>query len=177
MTAKTEKDFAKKKTANIEAGDKTILIIVKPGVNFARNVVDIVREALLSADKNTVAGYIENLSDRIFSDAFTLENRKILAMLLRGEIKKKRGVKQEKGFADFIIWTHYKMLRNQGFRRQEAIRRTSEDLEGAQSLPKTDLFRQAAEGRYWKEENISENVEKIITKLDKIFDLTPETSK
>ncbi|MGA3281095.1 MAG: hypothetical protein ABSD50_08940 [Smithella sp.] len=155
------------------------VISVKHGVNFPRNIADLVRNALLEADKDKVAEYIEwlleskSFPDEFFLSVFTPENRKLLAMLLRGKIKKRRGLKQERGFDDFLIFFHYKELRSNGYTRAKAIRQISKDLRASHKLPKADLFRRASEGRYWKDENIEANVEEIISKLNKIVEITP----
>ncbi len=151
---------------------------VKPGIDFPKNLADNIRNAILDADKVKVAEWLESLPDEHFISAFTLENRKLLSLLLRGEIKKKRGLKQERGFHDFIIFSDYKLLREQGYKRDAAISKTDDDLRGAMMLPESDMLRQAVEGRYWKDENVEENIEKIVSKLDKFvaMEITPPKS-
>ena len=149
-------------------------VFAKPGA-MPQSPADVIRCDLLNADKAAVAEWLENLPDESFLSVFTAENRILLARLLRGEIKKKKGIKQERGFADFLLFFHYKKLREQGFNRANAIKNTAEAVRNAGLLPENDLFRQAVGGRYWKDENVEENIKEIISKLENFFSikLTP----
>jgi len=101
------------------------IISVKPGIKVARSPADIVKSAILEADKGKVAEWIEATIGHPsqFLTLFHDENKKLLARLLKGEIKKKAGLKPEKGTSDFIIWVHYKRLRLQGEKRQSESKR------------------------------------------------------
>jgi len=74
------------------------------------------------------------------------------------------------GPSDFAVAVWYRYLRREGYKHKEAVDWITVALDDPES-DEGVLLRELVGRREWKNDNTFENVEEIVSKIDKHFDL------